>query len=73
MRDYDQTCKEDADCVAVKDGDICCGCPNAAINKSDHQRYKDDLGTCAAVCEIACTGDDVAICDDTFKCALKAK
>jgi hypothetical protein len=72
VTDYDQTCKADADCVAVKNGDICCGCPNAAINKSDLARYQDDLGTCAAVCEIACVGDAIPVCANGT-CGLQTK
>lgn len=70
VAEYDQSCTEDSDCVAVKDGDICCGCPNAAINKSDLDRYNDDLGTCSAQCDIGCVGDPIPVCVDK-KCGLK--
>lgn len=64
VKAYDQSCKVDGDCVVVQSGDICCGCPNAAINKGDLPRYQDDLGTCEAVCAIGCVGDVVAVCVD---------
>ncbi|MBL9028154.1 MAG: hypothetical protein JNL21_38535 [Myxococcales bacterium] len=63
VTEYDQTCEADTDCVVVRDGDICCGCPNAAINKGDLQAYEDDLGECDAVCDIGCVGTMVAFCD----------
>lgn len=67
---YDQTCSVDADCVLVQDGDICCGCPDAAINKGDLPRYQDDLGTCEAVCDIGCVANPTPFCD-AGKCAVK--
>lgn len=70
VADYDQSCTQDADCVAVKNGDICCGCPDAAINKSELERYQDDLGECAAICEIGCTGAAKPVCVDK-KCGLQ--
>ena len=63
VTDYDQSCQADTDCVVVRDGDICCGCPNAAINKTDLERYQGDLGTCEAQCDIGCVGEMVAFCD----------
>ena len=70
VTEYDQTCAKDEDCVAVKNGDICCGCPDAAINTSELARYQDDLGTCAAQCDIGCVGDPIAVCS-AGKCGIK--
>lgn len=64
VTEYEQGCASDADCVVVRDGDICCGCPNAAINRSDHERYQGDLGECSAQCDIGCNADLEAFCDD---------
>lgn len=64
VTEYDQSCQQDEDCVVVRDGDICCGCPNAAINVADLERYRDDLGSCSAQCDIGCLGETVAFCDD---------
>ena len=42
---YDQSCTQNADCVAVWDGSVCtnCRCPNAAINRSALPQYQSDL------------------------------
>lgn len=72
VKDYDQTCKVDADCVLVKAGDICCGCPNAGINKGDLPKHEDDIGTCDAVCDIGCAGNTIAVCDNGT-CGTKAQ
>ena len=63
VTEYDQACQADEDCVVVQDGDICCGCPNAAINVGDHERYPDDLGSCSEQCDIGCTGELQAYCN----------
>src|SRR5512144_2658975 len=63
VTEYDQSCQNDGDCALVVDGDICCGCPNAAINHSDLDRYQADLGECDAVCTLACVGGVVAFCN----------
>jgi hypothetical protein len=42
---YDQSCRQDADCVPVYQGELCnaeCTCPNAAINSGDVARYQAD-------------------------------
>lgn len=70
VTEYDQSCTKDADCVVVKDGDICCGCPDAAINVSELERYQDDLGTCDAQCDIGCVGDPIAVCS-AGKCGVQ--
>src|SRR5512139_735479 len=70
VTEYDQSCNATEDCVVVKNGDICCGCPNAAINSKDLERYQDDLGECEAQCDIACVGNYVALCDQG-KCTIR--
>jgi hypothetical protein len=63
VKAYDQSCAAASDCVAVIDGDVCCGCPNAAINKVDLDRYHADLGECSEQCDIFCA--EVAVsCED---------
>lgn len=63
VTDYDQSCQQDSDCVVVQDGNICCGCPNAAINRADLERYQDDLGECSEQCDIGCPGTMEAFCN----------
>jgi len=70
VTEYDQTCNATEDCVVVKNGDICCGCPDAAINRKDLERYQDDLGECEAVCDIGCVGTYVGFCDQG-KCTIR--
>lgn len=42
--DYNQSCTEDADCIAISAGDVCDdACPNVAINKADRAQYEVDL------------------------------
>jgi hypothetical protein len=45
--DYDQSCKVDADCVVVPQGDFCqsacTNCPNAAISAHAEMLYRSDL------------------------------
>jgi hypothetical protein len=45
--DYDQSCTNDSDCVAVGSGSSCLvcelACPNATINRSDEARYRKEL------------------------------
>lgn len=44
---YDRTCVQDADCVAVAEGDVCypciAACPSAAINARERPRYDADV------------------------------
>ena len=68
VTEYDQSCEQAADCVAVIDGDVCCGCPNAAINKGDLANYQDSLGECSAQCDIFCEAVVVSCVDGA--CAL---
>lgn len=64
--DYDQSCRQDTDCVAVFSGSFCgghsCACENSAINVSDQQRYVSDLQSddapecpCPAPPAVACS------------------
>ncbi len=64
VEQYDQSCELSTDCVLVIDGDICCGCPNAAINESELERYQSDLGECSAQCDIGCVDNGAAVCVD---------
>ena len=68
--DYNQSCVEAADCVAVIDGDVCCGCPNAAINKDAKADYDADLGECEEQCDIFCEATVVSCIEGT--CAVAA-
>lgn len=71
--EYDQSCQVAADCVVVQDGDICCGCPNAAINVDALARYQADLGACEAQCDIGCPSAMVAVCEDGACAAREAE
>lgn len=56
--EFDTSCTADADCVVITVGDVCkCGCEAGAINKKDHETYKEERLkiACSAVCE-ECTG-----------------
>lgn len=64
VKDYDQTCEVDADCVMVKNGAACCGCPNASINEKDVVRYQEDQGTCDEFCDVVCVNNVAAVCVD---------
>lgn len=72
VKDYDQSCKVDGDCVMVKNGAACCGCPNASINERDVVRYQEDQGTCDEFCDAVCLNDVVAVCVDG-KCSTETK
>jgi hypothetical protein len=55
---YDQSCRTDADCVAVTEGNACDWgggiCPNATINKGAIAQYQSDTAkTRAASCTLA--------------------
>jgi hypothetical protein len=63
--DFDQSCEVADDCVAVIDGDTCCGCPYAAINEKDKEAYDDALGECSAQCDIGCVDTEVQCNDGT--------
>jgi hypothetical protein len=65
---YDQSCEVAEDCVAVIDGDVCCGCPNAAINKGAKADYDADLGECDELCDIFCAPSVVSCVEGT--CAV---
>ena len=43
--DYDQSCSQDSDCVAVFNGDYCteCPCENTAINIDAQPQYNSDF------------------------------
>ena len=42
--DYNVTCVETDDCIAILTGDVCdCKCTYDAINKDDHKTYKADV------------------------------
>jgi len=57
---YDQTCKTNADCVAIGEGNACAGwslhCSNAAISKIAQSQYQSDLS------KIGPTTDPTTIC-----------
>ena len=60
LTDYDTTCMDASDCVAVYVGDCSsCMCPNAAINQGDLAKYQGDeraLGCSGAqACDCAAT------------------
>lgn len=44
---YDDSCQNDSDCVAVPQGDLCnpgyCACPTGAINVAALERYNADI------------------------------
>jgi hypothetical protein len=62
--DYDQSCRQDSDCVGITEGDLCTegciGCLNAAINVRDQAKYMSNVSgfagncSCPAVLGIAC-------------------
>lgn len=78
LEDYDTSCTDDPDCVAVFIGDVCpcTGCANAAINRNDHDRYLADLADARDACDedpmcpaIACNEGE-PICD-AGRCAIE--
>lgn len=65
--DYDRSCSQDADCIAVGEGDVCslscvAVCPSTAINARDEARYRADfantpIGSChVPICRCPCVG-----------------
>jgi hypothetical protein len=54
VKDYNQSCDADTDCVVVQVGDICaCDCDLGAINDIDYDKYTGDvqrIGTCIHSC-----------------------
>ena len=62
-QDYDQSCSEDSDCVVVQEGDPCCGCPNAAINERELDRYAAGTSRTTAA-RAAPRADDSAVVID---------
>jgi hypothetical protein len=69
VTEYDQSCELGEDCIAVVDGDPCCGCPNAAVNKSEAARYQEAVGECTELCDIEC-GTAVIVSCQEGKCTL---
>jgi hypothetical protein len=73
--DYQQSCSEDADCVTIHSGDWCpypyCQCDNAAINRTDETRYREDARS------VSCGPDilpvDCAACSPTEAFCRSAK
>lgn len=70
---YDQSCKTDADCLAVAEGNGCnvgaFDCPNAAINRGAYAQYQSDIAkTHAASCNIGifsgCVGTSDPCCQN---------
>jgi len=59
LSDYSTTCEASADCVPISLGNLCpCPpCPNAAISKSDEQRYESDFQS-RSQCDLS--GESVA-------------
>lgn len=54
--DYDQTCQQDSDCVAIFQGELgCCGggCPNAAISRANYGKYQMDVASRQQRCDPA--------------------
>ena len=78
VTNYDTTCSEDSDCVAVYQGVVCqaCLCPNAAVNRKDLENYSKDLEKAGTDCtrddiECAPCAPQVAGCDaKTNRCGL---
>jgi len=78
VTNYDTTCSEDSDCVAVYQGVVCqaCLCPNAAVNRKDLENYSKDLEKAGTDCsrdDVACgpCETQMAGCDaKTKRCAL---
>jgi hypothetical protein len=54
VADYDQQCSEDDECILAIDGDVCPGCPNAAVAARD-PRYATDRRRLADQCPNAAT------------------
>jgi hypothetical protein len=69
VSEYDQSCEIGEDCIAVVDGDPCCGCPNAAVNKSESARYQAEVAECSALCDIE-SGQAVVFSCQEGKCTL---
>lgn len=75
--DYDQSCAQDTDCLAVYQGPVCgscMGCANVAINGKDNGKYSTDRASrqvqCAlagqpqpATCGVPCSTTQGAHCD----------
>lgn len=71
--DFDQSCAQNADCVAVEDDTPCCNiCPNAAINAGALAAFDADWAKQAALCtpqdrqcaSIACNTAEHAACSN---------
>jgi len=63
--DYDQSCTQDSDCVAITVGDAICvsHCPNAAINESSESQYESDVNAGKQDCpSTASTGSPYIPC-----------
>lgn len=69
ITEYDQSCEVGEDCIPVVDGDPCCGCPNAAVNKSELERYQDAVAECTELCDIECGKTPTVACQ-AGKCTL---
>jgi len=69
VSEYDQACALGEDCIAVVDGDPCCGCPNAAVNKSEAARYQSEVADCPELCDLDC-GKAVVVSCQQGTCAL---
>jgi hypothetical protein len=49
---FDQTCSLDADCMTVKDGNVCgCNCSYAAINISEEDAWAEHYAECSSNCD----------------------
>lgn len=64
--EFDTSCDEPEDCVAVFEGEVCtiCACPNAAINANDSEAYEAQF-------DVECKNGDVrceACAQPTFDC-----
>jgi hypothetical protein len=52
--DFDQSCTQNTDCVAVEDDTPCCTvCPNAAVNKAAVSPFNAERSKQAALCSPA--------------------
>jgi hypothetical protein len=78
VSDYDTSCTQDSDCIAITAGTLCTGaclCGGATINKSAEAQYEAAIASissggcpCASGPIPQCQGGTCTLCDGPYKC-----
>lgn len=70
--DYDQGCSVDADCVSVREGDVCvdvsCGCETAGVAGSDADSFAADFDALRSQCSIIDSSGPCIECQTSGSC-----